>query len=263
MGAWRSGEISVTGPVTELAGDRVRLADGRVLPADAVLYGTGYRAEFPFLAPEVQPPTIELPGASTEASFILPRRGCSSSGWRWPTGRSSPSSKRRRTGWPRSSPDAGPPRLRRSCAPRSRATTRSAGATSIHAGASCGTGSRTSAHSRGRRDGRVACPAPRDVQQRRPCADSGPHEVRVAGATTALLARPRPSVAARRAARLSRLRRCDDDAAPSGRAERSSRGGGGNRRDDTGSVRSSCDREGRLRASTAEFANAVSRCVRA
>ena len=61
MSAWRTGEISVTGPVTELAGDRVLLADGRTLPADAILYGTGYRAEFPFLAPEVQPPTIELP----------------------------------------------------------------------------------------------------------------------------------------------------------------------------------------------------------
>lgn len=42
------------------------------------------------------------------------------------------------------------------------------------AGASCGTGSRTSAHSRPRRDGRVACPAPRDVQQRRPCASRHP-----------------------------------------------------------------------------------------
>ncbi len=61
MGAWRAGEISVTGPVSELAGDRVRLADGRTLPADAILYGTGYRAEFPFLAPEVQPPTLERP----------------------------------------------------------------------------------------------------------------------------------------------------------------------------------------------------------
>ena len=61
MSAWRAGEISLTGPVTELAGDRVRLADGSGLPADAILYGTGYRAEFPFLAPEVQPPTLELP----------------------------------------------------------------------------------------------------------------------------------------------------------------------------------------------------------
>jgi dimethylaniline monooxygenase (N-oxide forming) len=60
MSAWRTGEISLTGPVTELAGDRVLLADGRGLPADAILYGTGYRAEFPFLAPEVQPPTLEL-----------------------------------------------------------------------------------------------------------------------------------------------------------------------------------------------------------
>jgi dimethylaniline monooxygenase (N-oxide forming) len=59
VSAWRAGEISVTGPVTELAGDRVRLADGEELPADAILYGTGYRAEFPFLAPELQPPTLE------------------------------------------------------------------------------------------------------------------------------------------------------------------------------------------------------------
>jgi hypothetical protein len=59
VSAWRAGEIKVTGPVTELAGDRVRLADGGELPADAILCGTGYRAEFPFLAPEVQPPTLE------------------------------------------------------------------------------------------------------------------------------------------------------------------------------------------------------------
>jgi dimethylaniline monooxygenase (N-oxide forming) len=59
MSAWRTGEISVTGPVTELAGDRVLLADGRGLPADAILYATGYRAEYPFLAPEVKPPTLE------------------------------------------------------------------------------------------------------------------------------------------------------------------------------------------------------------
>jgi cation diffusion facilitator CzcD-associated flavoprotein CzcO len=60
-GAWRAGEISVTGPVTELAGDRVLLADGRELPADAILYGTGYRAEYPFLPPDVEPPTLERP----------------------------------------------------------------------------------------------------------------------------------------------------------------------------------------------------------
>jgi glycine/D-amino acid oxidase-like deaminating enzyme len=55
----RSGEIQVSGPVAELAGDRVRLADGSELPADAVLYATGYRTEYPFLPPEVEPPTIE------------------------------------------------------------------------------------------------------------------------------------------------------------------------------------------------------------
>ena len=62
VSAWRAGEISVTGPVTELVGDRVRLADGRELRADAILYGTGYRADYPFLATEVQPPTLEHPG---------------------------------------------------------------------------------------------------------------------------------------------------------------------------------------------------------
>jgi len=57
--ALRAGEITVTGPVAELAGDRVRLADGTEVVADAILYGTGYRAEYPFLAAEVQPPTLE------------------------------------------------------------------------------------------------------------------------------------------------------------------------------------------------------------
>jgi flavin-binding monooxygenase-like protein len=55
----RRGAIRVTGPVVELAGDRVRLADGTALPAGAILFGTGYRAEFPFLPGDVAPPSLE------------------------------------------------------------------------------------------------------------------------------------------------------------------------------------------------------------
>jgi dimethylaniline monooxygenase (N-oxide forming) len=55
----RAGQIRVTGPVAELAGDRVRLADGSELPADAILYATGYRTEYPFLPPEIEPPTLD------------------------------------------------------------------------------------------------------------------------------------------------------------------------------------------------------------
>jgi len=58
--AVRAGEIAVTGPVTRLAGDRVVLADGSEIPADAILYGTGYRMEFPFLPSELEKPDHRL-----------------------------------------------------------------------------------------------------------------------------------------------------------------------------------------------------------
>jgi len=45
--------------VIELRGDRVGLADGGELVADALLYGTGYRTAFDFLPPEADAPTNE------------------------------------------------------------------------------------------------------------------------------------------------------------------------------------------------------------
>jgi cation diffusion facilitator CzcD-associated flavoprotein CzcO len=59
IGAARSGEVQVRGAIAELAGDRVRLADGTELRAQAILYGTGYLTEFPFLSPDLDPPTNE------------------------------------------------------------------------------------------------------------------------------------------------------------------------------------------------------------
>ena len=60
VSAVRGGEIAVTGPVTRLAGDRVELAGGSEILADAILYGTGYRMDFPFLAPELEKPDQQL-----------------------------------------------------------------------------------------------------------------------------------------------------------------------------------------------------------
>jgi dimethylaniline monooxygenase (N-oxide forming) len=55
----RCGQIAVSAPVTELRGDRVATAGGRELAAGAILYGTGYRAEFPFLPAELDPPSLD------------------------------------------------------------------------------------------------------------------------------------------------------------------------------------------------------------
>lgn len=48
-----------TGSIKRLAGDRVILEDGTELAADAVLAGTGYRTDFPFLPAEFEAPTLE------------------------------------------------------------------------------------------------------------------------------------------------------------------------------------------------------------
>ena len=55
----RRGELAVSSTVVELRGDHVLTASGEKLPAQAILYGTGYRADFPFLPPEVDPPTLD------------------------------------------------------------------------------------------------------------------------------------------------------------------------------------------------------------
>lgn len=59
--AVRRREIRLTGPVVELASDHVRVADGAELAAGALLYATGYRAEFPFLPDALEHPTIDAP----------------------------------------------------------------------------------------------------------------------------------------------------------------------------------------------------------
>jgi dimethylaniline monooxygenase (N-oxide forming) len=56
----RRGKLTgMTGAIARLAGDRVVLEDGRDLPADALLAGTGYRAAFPFLPGAVTAPAVE------------------------------------------------------------------------------------------------------------------------------------------------------------------------------------------------------------
>lgn len=55
--AVRSGHVRLAPAATALLGDGVRFADGSEQAADAVLYGTGYRIEFPFLSRELQCPT--------------------------------------------------------------------------------------------------------------------------------------------------------------------------------------------------------------
>lgn len=55
----RKGRIATCPPVAELRGDRLRLADGTDLMANALLYGTGYRTTFDFLPPEAESPTNE------------------------------------------------------------------------------------------------------------------------------------------------------------------------------------------------------------
>jgi hypothetical protein len=55
----RTRRIVACAPVAELRGDRVLLADGTERVADALLYGTGYRAAFDFLPFEADAPTNE------------------------------------------------------------------------------------------------------------------------------------------------------------------------------------------------------------
>lgn len=55
----RSGRIDACGPVAELRGDRVLLADGTEREASALLYATGYETRFAFLAPEADAPSGE------------------------------------------------------------------------------------------------------------------------------------------------------------------------------------------------------------
>jgi hypothetical protein len=55
----RRGQVAVAPAVVELRGDRVLTADGQELPAQAILYGTGYGVDFPFLPAEVDPPGLD------------------------------------------------------------------------------------------------------------------------------------------------------------------------------------------------------------
>jgi cation diffusion facilitator CzcD-associated flavoprotein CzcO len=54
-----SGRVRLVGAATELTSRGVRLADGRTLNADAILYATGYRAHYPYLDPSLDVPTLE------------------------------------------------------------------------------------------------------------------------------------------------------------------------------------------------------------
>ena len=59
VGAVRRSEIEIAPDVVELLGDRVRLADGREHPAQALLLGTGYETSFPFLPSDIEAPSAE------------------------------------------------------------------------------------------------------------------------------------------------------------------------------------------------------------
>jgi hypothetical protein len=57
------GAIVPTGAIESLDGDRVRFADGRSEPVDAIVWCTGYRVEIPFLGASLtgpDPPTLPL-----------------------------------------------------------------------------------------------------------------------------------------------------------------------------------------------------------
>jgi dimethylaniline monooxygenase (N-oxide forming) len=53
------GRISIKPNVTELCGDHVRFEDGSDAPLDAIIYATGYKTTFPFLATELFDPERE------------------------------------------------------------------------------------------------------------------------------------------------------------------------------------------------------------
>lgn len=57
LAAVRSRQVRIAPSATGLASDRVRFSDGSEQAADAILYGTGYRTEFPFFTSELQQPT--------------------------------------------------------------------------------------------------------------------------------------------------------------------------------------------------------------
>lgn len=58
--ALRSGKVvGRSGAIARLDGDRVLLEDGGELRADAILAGTGYRTEFPFLPSWADPPNVD------------------------------------------------------------------------------------------------------------------------------------------------------------------------------------------------------------
>jgi len=48
-----SGDVKPVANIAELKGDRVRLVDGTELPADVIIYCTGYDIRFPFFNPEL------------------------------------------------------------------------------------------------------------------------------------------------------------------------------------------------------------------
>lgn len=87
VAALRNGTVRTAAPVVSLGGDHVVLADGRTLPAQAILHGTGYEVAFPFLPPdcEAQAPGTDV-SRCTAASCRPPCPGCSSWGSSAPTG---------------------------------------------------------------------------------------------------------------------------------------------------------------------------------
>lgn len=50
-----SGDITVKPAIAELLGDRVKFADGSIEAADAIVFATGYKTDFPFLSAEDAP----------------------------------------------------------------------------------------------------------------------------------------------------------------------------------------------------------------
>ena len=50
-----SGDVAIKPAIAELAGGRVRFADGSVEDVDAIVFATGYKTDFPFLAPDIAP----------------------------------------------------------------------------------------------------------------------------------------------------------------------------------------------------------------